>query len=303
MDLCDDFEECDEIDYIEHKNKCIHRAKCPKAHKRPDKFSPLRKLLRKLGKFADKNQGKYDDKKELVSLFIEKEQNKKGKSTWYGVDYKEIFDALLTKSESPIISDDDIIDYSDEVDVIDLGTIEELANYLMDNITDSQDFASIADLVNWFLDLAKDDPDQVDGIQCDYIPEYCGRYNASAYEVYPTDDNGFCPKSPNLGYDVCIDQVLESYCGYCVFIEDNNEKHYVAAEIEDEMQCKLCCNEDPEVTCRGGACNGYYHPGTTKSSTSTSTTKYSTTTSTTKTSTSTTASPKYPPVCKCSVKE
>ena len=254
MDLCDDFEECDEIDYIEHKNKCIHRAKCPKAHKRPDKFSPLRKLLRKLGKFADKNQGKYDDKKELVSLFIDKEQNKKGKSTWYGVDYKEIFDALLTKSESPIISDDDIIDYSDEVDVIDLGTIEELTNYLMDNITDTQDFASIADLVNWFLDLAKDDPDQVDGIQCDYIPEYCARYNASAYEVYPTDDNGFCPKSPNLGYDVCIDQVLESYCGYCVFIEDNNEKHYVAAEIEDEMQCKLCCNEDPEVTCRGGVC-------------------------------------------------
>ena len=330
MDLCDDFEECDEIDYIEHKNKCIHRAKCPKAHKRPDKFSPLRKLLRKLGKFADKNQGKYDDKKELVSLFIEKEQNKKGKSTWYGVDYKEIFDALLTKSESPIISDDDIIDYSDEVDVIDLGTIEELTNYLMDNITDTQDFASIADLVNWFLDLAKDDPDQVDGIQCDYIPEYCGRYNASAYEVYPTDDNGFCPKSPNLGYDVCIDQVLESYCGYCVFIEDNNEKSYVAAEIEDEMQCKLCCNEDPEVICRGGNCQGggypygggyYYTEKSTEATTTkepmipmieeiqwndddnSTTTKSSTTTSITKTSTTTTASPKHPPVCKCNVKE
>ena len=84
---------------------------------------------------------------------------------------------------------------------------------------------------------------------------YITRYNASAYEVYPTDKNGFCPKTSNLGYDVCIDQVLESYCGYCVFIdEDNYEKCYVAAEIEDEMQCKLCCNEDPEVTCRGGVC-------------------------------------------------
>ena len=73
--------------------------------------------------------------------------------------------------------------------------------------------------------------------------------------MYPTDKNGFCPKTSNLGYDVCIDQVLESYCGYCVFIdEDNYEKCYVAAEIEDEMQCKLCCNEDPEVTCRGGVC-------------------------------------------------
>ena len=98
---------------------------------------------------------------------------------------------------------------------MDLGTIEEQVNDLMENnITDvPDDFASMVDMVNWFLDQAKDDPDQVDGIQCDYIPEYCTRYNASAYELYPTDKNGFCPKTPNLGYDVCIDQVLESYCG------------------------------------------------------------------------------------------
>ena len=212
-----------------------------------------------------------------------------------------------------------------EGEVMDLVTIEEHINDLMDNnITDvPDDFARI-------LDQAKDGPDQVDGIQCDYIPQYCARYNASAYEVYPTDENGLCPKTPNLGYGVCIDQVLESYCGYCVFIEDNNEKSYVAAEIEDEMQCKLCCNEDPEVICRGGNCQGggypygggyYYTEKSTEATTTkepmipmieeiqwndddnSTTTKSSTTTSITKTSTTTTASPKHPPVCKCNVKE
>ena len=314
MDLCDDFEECDEIDYIEHKSKCIHRAKCPKSHKKPHKFSPLRKLLRKLGKFANKNQGKYDDKKELVNLFINKEANK-GKNTWYGVDYIEIFEALLTKSESPIITIDDIIDFSEEVEVIDLSTIEELSDDLLSNITEIQDFGTINELINWFL-IELNPDDQVDGIQCDYIPKYCAQYNASGYEVYPTDDDGFCPKKPNLGYDVCIDQVLESYCGYCVFIEDNNEKRYVAAEIEDEMQCKLCCNEDPEVTCRGGKCMmfpgyggadyddwyDYYYGGDSDPEEST-TEQNPDAPSTMKPLTTTTAAPKNPPVCKCSFRE
>ena len=229
MDLCDDFEECHEVDYIQHKNKCIHRGKCPKAHKRPDKFSPLRKLLRKLGKFADKNEGKYEDKESLVNLFIKK-QNKKGKYVWYGISYTEIFEALLTKSDSPIPANN-TNDYtsSNEVEVVDINSQE------------------------------IEEEEEIEGIECDYIPEYCAKHNASAYEVFPTDANGFCPKRPNLGYDVCIDQVLTAYCGYCVFIENNYEKRYVATEIEPEMQCKLCCNEDPEVTCRGGKCGpGYW---------------------------------------------
>ena len=85
--------------------------------------------------------------------------------------------------------------------------------------------------------------EESEGVECNYIPEYCAWYNASAYEVFPTDADGLCPKRPNLGYNDCTDQVLTAYCGYCVFIENNNEKRYVAAEIETEIQCELNCNE------------------------------------------------------------
>ena len=206
--------------------------------------------MRRLERFAEKHEGKFDDKYELIALFIEKQANK-GIYTWFGVEFKIIFDELLSREQSEIIDEIETIneaDFSDCEEEVQNATVTNEMLQIIEEIDNSTLPFWIADNHTMLGDEA-----QNTGLECDYQPAYCMEHDASAFEVFPTDAFGLCPKRPQLGFDKCWDHELKDYCGYCVFLEDTGEKRYVAALIEDRVSCKMCCNEE-EIVCKGSHC-------------------------------------------------
>ena len=239
-------------------------------------------------RFAEKHEGEFDDKYELIALFIDKQANK-GIYTWFGVEFKLIFDELISREQSEII---------DEIESINNADFSN-SNVEVQNATVTNETLQIIEetVPVWIVDnhTMIGVEDQNTGLECDYQPAYCMNHGATAFEVFPTDAFGLCPKRPQLGFDKCWDHELKDYCGYCVFLEDTGEKRYVAALIESRVSCKMCCNEE-EIVCKGGNCAnlGGEDWGPTWP---TSSSKVPPTTTTT--TTETTAKNPGKPVCKC----